>query len=119
MPPGGCPGKTTPRSVTTAYIRVPHLPDEELEKDTSIYAIIYVYNGNEVKIWQQYVTNDEEQLEKDEITRNKIIWERLNPATDFFLCFMNGKRIGDDERIEHGDRVLIGHRDEVDPDWRH
>jgi hypothetical protein len=122
MPRGGCPGKTMPplvttHSVMTAYVRVPHLPDEELEKDSSIYAIIYVYNGNEVKIWQPYVTDDEEQLEKDEIARNRIIWKRLNPATDFFLCYMNGKRIGDDEPIEHGDRVLIWHRDEIGPDW--
>jgi hypothetical protein len=72
-----------------------------------------------VKIWQPYVIDDDEQLEKDEIARNRIIWERLSPATDFFLCFMNGKRIEDDEPIEHGDRVLIGHRDEVEPDWWH
>jgi hypothetical protein len=102
-----------------AYVRCPHLPAKELEKDHSIYAIIYLYNGNEVKIWQPYVTDDDEQLEQDEIARNRIIRERLNPATDLFLCYMNGMRIGDDEPIEHGDRVLIGHRDEVDRDWWH
>jgi hypothetical protein len=50
----------TTHSVTTAYVRIPHLPDEELEKDHSIYAIVYVYNGNEVKIWRPYVTDDDE-----------------------------------------------------------
>jgi hypothetical protein len=83
----------------------------------SVNAITYVYGDREVKIWELCDSVSEEQAEKDETARNRIIWERLNPAADWFFCHINGKRIEAGTALEHGDRVLNCHRDEVDPGW--
>jgi hypothetical protein len=117
--PGGCPGETTPPSVTTplvttAFVRVTPRPEGQLEADESIYALTYVYGDGGVKVWSAYA-EDEEKLERDDIARNRIMWERLNPSADWFLCYENGKRIEDGGTVSHGDRVLIRHRDEADP----
>jgi hypothetical protein len=117
-PSGGLPGKTTP-SVTTAYVRVSPKPDSILEEDMSVNAITYIYEDREVKIWESSECDSEEQAENDEISRNRIIRERLNPAADWFYCHLDGKRIEAGTVLEHGDRVLIRHRDEADPEWWH
>jgi hypothetical protein len=137
-PPGGCPGKTTPPSVTAsgaclgettppsvktpsvtqAYIGVTPKTEAQLEADESTYAITYVYGDREVKVWSAF-TEDNEQLERDDIARNLIIWERSDPTADWFFCHMSGERIEAGETVSHGDRVLIRHRDEAGPHWWH
>jgi hypothetical protein len=102
--------------VTTAYIRVTPKSEEELEADTTINAVTYVYGNREVTIWESSLYDYPDQQEEDDIARNRIIWERSNPAAHWFFCHMNGTRIESGEATEHRDRVLIGHRDEVDPD---
>jgi hypothetical protein len=71
-----------------------------------------------VKVWSAYA-EDEEKLERDDIARNRIIWEGLNPSADWFLCYENGKMIGNEEAVSHEDRISIRHRDEADPEWWH
>jgi hypothetical protein len=72
-----------------------------------------------VKVWSARDADDGEQVERHDICRNRIIWERLNPAADWFFCHMSGKRIETVEVVPHGNRVLIRRRDEVDPHWWH
>jgi hypothetical protein len=118
-PPGGCPDKTRPPAVTTAYVRVKPRPDEELEADESINAITYVYENREVTIWESSFVEYPEQQEEDEIARNGILWKHLSPAADWFFCHLDGRRIEAGTVLEHRSRVLIGLRDVVDPDWWH
>jgi hypothetical protein len=138
-PPSGCPGETTPPSVTasgaclgettplsvttplvtTAYVRVTPKPDTQLEADESCQSITYVYGDREVKVWTTCDADDDEQTERDDIARNRIIWVRLNPAADWFFCRMSGERIQAGEIVPHGSRVLIRHRDEADHHWWH
>jgi hypothetical protein len=119
-PSSDCPGKTTPPPVTTplvttAFIRVTPKSEEELEADETINAITYVYQDRVVTIWESSLYDYPDQQEEDDIARNRIIWERLNPTADWFLCHMDGTRIESGESIEHRDRILIGNHDEVDP----
>jgi hypothetical protein len=79
----------------------------------------YVYGDREVTIWESSILDYPDQQEEDDIARDRIIWERLNPSADWFSCHMDGTRIASGEAIEHRARVRISHRDEVDPDWWH
>jgi hypothetical protein len=90
-----------------------------LEADESINAVTCVHGNREVTIWESNTFEYPDQQEEDEIARNRIIRERLNPAADWFFCHENGKRIETGTVLEHRSRVLIGLRDVVDPDWWH
>jgi hypothetical protein len=70
-----------------------------------------------VHIWESNVYDHEGQDEEDEIARAKIIWDRLNPAADWFYCHTDGTRIEADEHIPRHAHIIIGLRDEVDPEW--
>jgi hypothetical protein len=113
---GAGPGKTTPLS-TVAYIRVTPKPDAQLEADESVNAITYFSEDREVKVWSACDAEDDDQIERDDICRNRIIWERMNPAGDWFFCHVSGERIEAGKVIPHGSRVLICHCDDADPDW--
>jgi hypothetical protein len=129
----GSSGETTPPSdsyrapsertwpiETTAYIRTSQRPDAALEDDESVSCYTYIYEERIVHIWESNEYNhDEQEEEEDEITRAKIIWERLKPAKDWFYCHTDGTRIGDGEHIPHHAHIIIGLRDEIDPDWWH
>jgi hypothetical protein len=146
VPPGGCPGKTTPLPSepiggsqgkttppeeylapwekiwpleSTAYIRVDPRPDPELEDDESVSCYTYICEERVVHIWEASEYEYPGQEEEDEIARAKIIWERLKPAADWFYCHTDGTRIGDGEAIPHHAHIIIGLRDEVDPEWWH
>jgi hypothetical protein len=84
-----------------------------------VNAITYVYGNLEVEVWSACDAGDEDQIELDDIARNRIIWERLTPAADWFFCHMSGERIEAGEVIPHGSRVPIRHREEADPHWWH
>jgi hypothetical protein len=119
---GGCPGKTMPWDVkwpkeSAAYIRVTPRPETELEDDETVSAYTYIYEDRVVHILESNVYDHDGQDEEDEIARSRIIWERLNPAADWFYCHTDGTRIGDGETIPHHAHIIIGLRDEVDPDW--
>jgi hypothetical protein len=143
VPPGGCPGKTTPlpskpvggsQGGTTdpeyrapwekdwpkesvAYIRVQPKSWDELEDDEDASEYTYIYEDRIVHIWESNEYDHAGQEEEDETARAKIIWERLKPASDWFFCHTDGSRIGDGEHISHHARIIIGLRDEVDPEW--
>jgi hypothetical protein len=102
---------------SVAYIRVTPRPDSELEDDESVSCYTYIYEDKVVHIWEASDYDYPEQEEEDEIARAKIFWERLNPAADWFYCHTDGTRIGDGEAIPHHAHIIIGLRDEVDPDW--
>jgi hypothetical protein len=109
--------KTWPKE-STAYIRVDPRPDPELEDDESVSCYTYIYEDRVVHIWEASDYDyPEQEEEEDEIARAKVIWERLNPAADWFYCHTDGTRIGDGEAIPHHAHIIIGLRDEVDPDW--
>jgi hypothetical protein len=93
--------------------------ESELEDDETISACTYIYEDRVVTIWESNVYDHDGQDEENDIARNRIIWERLNPASDWFFCHTDGTRIGDGEVIPHRAHVIIGLREEVDPDWRH
>jgi hypothetical protein len=90
-----------------------------LEEDESCNAVTYVCRDREVTIWESSQYDCPEQEEEDDVARNRIIWERLNATEDWFFCHLDGSRIEAGEAIEHHSRILIGHRDEIDPDWWH
>jgi hypothetical protein len=90
-----------------------------LEADESVSCYTYIYKDRIVHIWEATDYDYPEQEEEDEIARAKIIWERLHPAADWFFCHPDGTRIGDGESIPHHAHIIIGLRDEVDPDWWH
>jgi hypothetical protein len=139
MPQGGCPGKTTllrsepvgggqgktmPWDVkwpkeSVAYIRVTPKSEMELEDDETISMYTYIYEDRVVHIWESNVYDYDGQDEEDDIARNRIIWERLNPVADWFFCHTDGTRIEAGETIPHRAHIIIGLRDEVDPDWWH
>jgi hypothetical protein len=104
---------------SAAYIRITPRPDAELENDESVSCFTYIYEDRVVHIWEASGFEYPEQEEEDEIARAKIIWERLNPAADRFYCHADGTRIGDNEAIPHHAHIIIGLRDEVDPEWWH
>jgi hypothetical protein len=132
-PQGGCPGKTTPPEIqnykapwekdwpteSIAYIRVDPRPWEDLENDDSVSEYTYIYEDRIVHIWESNVYDHDGQDEEDEIARARIIWERLKPSADWFYCHTDGSRIGDGEAIPHHAHIIIGLRDEVDPNWWH
>jgi hypothetical protein len=147
VPPGGCPGKTTPPSSepfggcqgkatlpletyrapwekywpqeSIAYIRVIPKSWDELENDESVSEYTYIYEDRIVHIWESNEYDHEGQEVEDEIARAHIIWERLKPAADWFYCHTDGTRIDDGEAIPHHAHIIIGPRDEVDPEWWH
>jgi hypothetical protein len=102
-----------------AYIRVQPKSWDELEDDEDASLYTYIYEDRVVHIWESNVYDHDGQEEEDEIARAKIIWERLKPAADWFFCHTDGSRIGDGEHIPHHAHIIIGLRDEVDPDWWH
>jgi hypothetical protein len=102
---------------SVAYIRVTPKSEAELEDDETASAYTYIYEDRVVTIWESNVYDHNGQEEEDEIARSRIIWERLNPSADWFYCHTDGTRIGDGETIPHRAHVVIGLRDEVDPDW--
>jgi hypothetical protein len=104
---------------STAYIRTTPRPDPELEDDESVSCYTYIYEDRVVHIWEASEYEYPEQEEEDEIARAKIIWERLKPASDWFYCHLDGTRIGEGEVIPHHAHIIIGLRDEVDPEWWH
>jgi hypothetical protein len=104
---------------SVAYIRVTPRPESELEDDETISACTYIYEDRVVTIWESGTYDYPGQDEEDEIARSRIIWERLNPAEDWFYCHTDGSRIGDGEAIPHRAHIIIGLRDEVDPEWWH
>jgi hypothetical protein len=104
---------------SVAFVRVTPRSDTELETEETCNAITYVYEDREVTIWESCEFDHPGQDEEDEIARNRIIWERLNPAADWFYCHMDGRRIEARTTLEHRSRVLIGLRDKVDPEWWH
>jgi hypothetical protein len=119
---GGSQGKTVPWDVTwlpesVAYIRVTPRPESDLEDDESVSVYTYIYEDRVVHIWESSEYDYPGQDEEDEIARSRIIWERLNPAADWFYCHTDGTRIGDGEAIPHRAHIIIGLRDEVDPEW--
>jgi hypothetical protein len=91
----------------------------ELEAYESVSCYTYIYEDRVVHIWEASDYEYPEQEEEDEIARAKIIWERLSPAADWFYCHTDGTRIGGGEAIPHHAHIIIGLRDEVDPDWWH
>jgi hypothetical protein len=122
-PIGGGQGKTMPWDViwpqeSVTYIRVDPKPWEELENGETVSEYTYIYEDRIVHIWESNVYEHDGQDEEDEIARAKIIWERLNPAADWFYCHTDGTRIDDGESIPHHAHIVIGLRDEVDPEWR-
>jgi hypothetical protein len=90
-----------------------------LEADESVSCYTYIYEDRVVHIWEASDFEYPEQEEEDEIARAKIIWERLSPSADWFYCHPDGTRIDDGETIPHHAHIIIGLRDEVDPDWWH
>jgi hypothetical protein len=132
-PQGGCPGKTTPPETqsyqapwekdwpieSVAYVRVDPKPWEDLENDESVSEYTYIYEDRIVHIWESNVYDYDGQDEEDEIARARIIWERLKPSADWFYCHTDGTRICDGEVIPHHAHIIIGLRDEVDPNWWH
>jgi hypothetical protein len=104
---------------STAYIRTTLRPDPELEDDESVSCYTYIYEDRVVHIWKASEYEYPEQEEEDEIARAKIIWERLKPSADWFYCHTDGTRIGEGESIPHHAHIIIGLRDEVDPEWWH
>jgi hypothetical protein len=104
---------------SVAYIRVTPRPDSELEDDESASCYTYIYEDRVVHIWESNEYDHEGQEEEDEIARAKIIWERLNPKGDWFHCHTDGTRIDENEHIPHHAHIIIGLRDEVDPEWWH
>jgi hypothetical protein len=104
---------------SVAYIRVTPKSWEGLEDDETVSEYTYIYEDRIVHIWESNVYEHPDQEEEDEIARARIIWERLNPAADWFYCHTDGTRIGDGEAIPHHAHIIIGLRDEVDPDWWH
>jgi hypothetical protein len=104
---------------SVACIRVTPRPDAELEDNESVNCFTYIYEDRVTHIWEASEYDHPGQEEEDEIARAKIIWERLNPAADWFYCHTDGTRIGDGESIPHHAHIIIGLRDEVDPEWWH
>jgi hypothetical protein len=104
---------------SVAYIRVAPKSWEELENDATVSEYTYIYEDRIVHIWESNVYEHDGQEEEDEIARAKIIWERLAPAADWFYCHTDGTRIDDGEAIPHHARIIIGLRDEVDPESWH
>jgi hypothetical protein len=102
---------------SVAYIRVTPGSWDELENDESVSEYTHIYGDRVVHIWESIVYDHDGQEEEDEITRAKIIWERLNPTADWFYCHTDGTRIDDGEAIPHHAHIIIGLRDEVDPEW--
>jgi hypothetical protein len=88
-----------------------------LEDDETVGAYTYIYEDRVVTIWESNVYDPNGKDEEDEIARSGIIWERSNTAADWFYCHTSGTKIGDGETISHRAHVIIGLRDEVDPDW--
>jgi hypothetical protein len=102
-----------------AYIRVTPRPESQLEADESAMVVAYHYEDRDVRVWSACEVCNDEEAEQDEIRLSRLIWERLAPAADWFLCHENGKRIEVGYAVSHQSRVRIRHRDAADPNWWH